>query len=81
MTVPPAVKRSRKSLGGLPSSRKTLEKENATVDLASTSLAANRKKSRSKSIGPGGLDALKPSNGNRRVVSALDAARACEVGP
>ncbi|KLU88098.1 hypothetical protein MAPG_07085 [Magnaporthiopsis poae ATCC 64411] len=73
MTVPPAVKRSRKSLGGLPSSRKTLEKENATVDLASTSLAANRKKSRSKSIGPGGLDALKPSNGNRRVSLAAPA--------
>ncbi|KAL8400092.1 hypothetical protein RB594_000481 [Gaeumannomyces avenae] len=73
MTMP-AVKRSRKSLGGLPS-RRTLEKENATVDLASTSLAANRKKSRSKSIGPGGLDALKPSNGNRRV------SLAAPVGP
>lgn len=45
-----------------------MEKENITVDLAS-SLAghANRKKSRSKSMGPGGLDILKSGSGNRRV--------------
>lgn len=45
-----------------------MEKENITVDVAS-SLAGNggRKKSRSKSMGPGGLDALKPGSGNRRV--------------
>lgn len=45
-----------------------MEKENITVDMAS-SLAVNggRKKSRSKSVGPGGLDALKPGSGNRRV--------------
>ncbi|TLS23652.1 uncharacterized protein PpBr36_05627 [Pyricularia pennisetigena] len=62
----PTTKRARKSLSGISPSRKTGEKENATVDLSAASLAANRKKSRSKSIGPGGLDALKPANGNRR---------------
>ena len=50
-----------------------MEKENITVDLAS-SLAGNtsRKKSRSKSIGPGGLDVLKSGSGNRRVVCYWD---------
>ncbi|KAH8844401.1 hypothetical protein MCOR27_010690 [Pyricularia oryzae] len=62
----PATKRARKSLSGLSPSRRAGEKENATVDVSAASLAANRKKSRSKSIGPGGLDALKPANGNRR---------------
>lgn len=64
----PATKRARKSLSGLSPSRRAGEKENATVDVSAASLAANRKKSRSKSIGPGGLDALKPANGNRRQV-------------
>lgn len=52
--------------------RKRIEKENITVDMAS-SLAGNagRKKLRSKSIGPGGLDGLKAGAGNRRVVSVL----------
>ncbi|KAG8163331.1 hypothetical protein KVR01_006628 [Diaporthe batatas] len=47
-----------------------VERDNATVDLgAGTTLADNRKKSksRSKSMGPGGLDALKAGSGNRRV--------------
>jgi hypothetical protein len=46
-----------------------MDKENITVDVAS-SLAGNggRKKSRSKSMGPGGLDVLKSGTGNRRVV-------------
>ena len=64
----PATRRSRKSTTGLSPSRKAMDKENATVDVANT-LAASRKKSRSKSIGPGGLDALKSGTGNRRVVS------------
>lgn len=51
--------------------RKGLDKENATVDIASE-LAASRKKSRSKSMGPGGLDTLKPGTGNRRVVGNMD---------
>lgn len=64
----PATRRTRKSIGGQSPIRKRAEKENATVDIGAT-LAENRKKSRSKSIGPGGLDVLKPGAGNRRVVS------------
>jgi kinetochore protein Spc7/SPC105 len=66
----PATRRSRRSIGGQSPSKKLSDKENATIDVGST-LAANRKKSRSKSIGPGGLDGLKPSAGNRRVVRPL----------
>ncbi len=46
-----------------------MDKENATVDVASE-LAASRK-ARSKSIGPGGLDSLRPGTGNRRAVGSL----------
>ncbi|KAI1328878.1 Spc7-domain-containing protein [Xylariaceae sp. FL0255] len=65
MTLP-STRRPRKSTGHSPV-RKRMEKENITVDLAS-SLAGNagRKKSRSKSMGPGGLDILKSGSGNRR---------------
>ena len=66
-TTLPATRRMRKSIGGRSPSRKTADRENATVDISSSS-AASRKKSRSKSIGPGGLDALKSGTGNRRVV-------------
>ncbi|KAI1174057.1 hypothetical protein F4777DRAFT_555512, partial [Nemania sp. FL0916] len=63
----PSTRRSRKSTNHSPA-RKKMDKENITVDLAS-SLAGNagRKKSRSKSMGPGGLDVLKSGSGNRRV--------------
>ncbi|ORY55480.1 uncharacterized protein BCR38DRAFT_356904 [Pseudomassariella vexata] len=63
----PALRRPRKSTGHSPV-RKRMEKENITVDMAS-SLAGNssRKKSRSKSMGPGGLDVLMSGSGNRRV--------------
>ncbi|KAK8122360.1 chromosome segregation protein [Apiospora sp. TS-2023a] len=66
VTLPP-TRRPRKSTGYSPV-RKRMEKENITVDVAS-SLAGNgsRKKSRSKSMGPGGLDVLKSGSGNRRV--------------
>ena len=69
-TLPP-TRRPRKSTGHSPV-RKRIEKENITVDVAS-SLAGNggRKKSRSKSMGPGGLDVLKSGSGNRRSVSLL----------
>lgn len=63
----PATRRSRKSISGRLPSGKTGDKENATVDIGS-SMAASRKKSRSKSMGPGGLDVLKSGAGNRRVV-------------
>ncbi|KAI2471390.1 Spc7-domain-containing protein [Annulohypoxylon bovei var. microspora] len=69
----PSTRRPRKSTGHSPV-RKRMEKENITVDVAS-SLAGNggKKKSRSKSIGPGGLDGLKPASGNRRVSLAANA--------
>ncbi|KAI1137171.1 Spc7-domain-containing protein [Hypoxylon sp. FL0543] len=71
----PSTRRPRKSTGHSPV-RKRMEKENITVDVAS-SLASNggRKKSRSKSMGPGGLDGLKPASGNRRVSLAAAPAR------
>lgn len=69
MTLP-ATRRTRRSIGGQSPAKKTSDKENATIDVGGT-LAANRRKSRSKSMGPGGLDGLKPSAGNRRVVSAF----------
>ncbi|KAI1809918.1 Spc7-domain-containing protein [Poronia punctata] len=67
----PLTRRPRKSTGHSPV-RKRMEKENITVDVAS-SLAGNgsRKKSRSKSIGPGGLDVLKSGTGNRRMSLAV----------
>ncbi|KAK8064884.1 hypothetical protein PG994_007522 [Apiospora phragmitis] len=72
VTLPP-TRRPRKSTVHSPV-RKRMEKENITVDVAS-SLAGNgsRKKSRSKSIGPGGLDILKSGSGNRRVSLAAPA--------
>ncbi|KAL8883778.1 MAG: hypothetical protein Q9215_008023, partial [Flavoplaca cf. flavocitrina] len=66
-TVKTQRPRSRKSIAHMPSPD-AVNKENSTVD--STTLAeapkASLKKSRSKSIGPGGLDALKETTGNRR---------------
>lgn len=44
-----------------------MDKENATIDVGGS--RAVSRKSRSKSLGPGGLDALKQSAGNRRAVS------------
>lgn len=64
----PATRRTRKSIGGGPATRRTLDKENATLDVDGA-MAGARKKSRSKSMGPGGLDTLKMGNGNRRAVS------------
>lgn len=74
VTLPATRPKSRKSLGHIPSTSE-MDQENATTDLGA--LAAGKrggpiekpsKKSRSKSIGPGGLDALKDSSGNRRQV-------------
>ena len=67
----PATRRSRKSVGGAAEMKRYTDKENATVDVGSATLGASRQKSRSKSIGPGGLDALKAGTGNRRAVSRL----------
>ncbi|KAH8669553.1 hypothetical protein BGZ60DRAFT_564019 [Tricladium varicosporioides] len=71
-TLPATRPKSRKSLAHIPSVR-SMDQENMTTDFAA--LAAGKrtvskdkplKKSRSKSIGPGGLDALKDTSGNRR---------------
>ena len=60
-----------------------VEKENATMDIAATpnesraKPPAKDKKSRSKSLGPGGLDALQNTTGNRRKV--VPQAYQCEL--
>ncbi|KAJ5684448.1 uncharacterized protein N7477_000793 [Penicillium maclennaniae] len=69
--------RSRRSIAHVPRSKTIgLDKENATTDIGAIPPFGNNekavtreKKSRSKSLGPGGLDALQKSNGNRRKVS------------
>ncbi|VBB72638.1 Putative kinetochore protein spc7 [Podospora comata] len=63
----PATRRSRKSIGVGPSRG---DRENATLDVGSA-IGATRKKSRSKSLGPGSLDILKKGNGNRRASLAI----------
>lgn len=77
--------RSRRSIAHVPRSKMTsnLDKENATADIGATQPFTNGakpagkdKKSRSKSLGPGGLDALQNSNGNRRKVGNLESPRA-----
>lgn len=72
-TLPATRKKSRKSIAHPPSAD---NKENMTEDVGvlagggkSAFTAGGRpKKSRSKSIGPGGLDALTDTAGNRRKV-------------
>ncbi|GKZ69139.1 hypothetical protein AnigIFM50267_004326 [Aspergillus niger] len=72
--------RSRRSIAHVPRSQltSTLDKENATTNISSSQpigerpkLSAKDKKSRSKSLGPGGLDALQDSNGNRRKINLV----------
>ncbi len=68
----PRVRQARKSLAAMPSTDLGGDKENMTVDTAAiASLGAQAKqaakKLRSKSIGPGGLDALKEEAGNKQV--------------
>lgn len=67
----PAIRRPRQSIGSHTGFQKmAADQENATVDVTSqATFEASRNKSRSKSFGPGGLDALKQSAGNRRAVS------------
>ena len=61
----PKVKagRARKSIGYLPSPDRS--KENASADSAGK---AASKKARSKSVGPGAIDALKEDSGNRQAL-------------
>ncbi|KAL2863839.1 kinetochore-microtubule binding complex subunit SPC105 [Aspergillus lucknowensis] len=72
--------RSRRSIAHVPRSRLTpgTDKENATTDVSAVrpligrdTASGKEKKSRSKSLGPGGLDALQDSNGNRRKSVAV----------
>ncbi|KAL1884866.1 hypothetical protein Plec18167_001521 [Paecilomyces lecythidis] len=76
----PSRLRSRRSIAHVPSSRiaSTLDKENTTTDISALKPQRSNvrqpvkdKKSRSKSLGPGGLDALQDSNGNRRKSVAV----------
>ncbi len=70
------MRQARKSLAHVPSTDISGDKENLTVDSAAlSSLTAQGKqaikKSRSRSIGPGGLDALKEGTGNKQEVRIL----------
>ena len=72
----PRGPRSRRSIAHVPRPKMTagVDKENATdIDPMEPNeprakQTTNDKKSRSKSLGPGGLDALQNTNGNRRKV-------------
>jgi len=73
-TLPATRPKSRKSLAHIPSSQ-SMDQENMTADIGALAAGKNAvsiekpsRKSRSKSIGPGGLDALKDTSGNRRKV-------------
>ena len=69
--------RSRKSIAHMPSPDSgdlLIDKENMTVDtsvIAAKAASKMQKRSRSKSLGPGGLDALKEDAGNRRKVGDI----------
>ncbi|KAE8443290.1 hypothetical protein EG329_002006 [Mollisiaceae sp. DMI_Dod_QoI] len=71
VTLPATRPKSRKSLGHIPSSQ-DVDQENMTADVGllvtgkRAPIEKNARKSRSKSIGPGGFDALKDTTGNRR---------------
>lgn len=75
-----AALHSRKSIAHIPFLDVNIDKENLTVDATAplSSIAQAEfisKKPRSKSIGPGGLDALKEGLGNRRQVCWLNSCR------
>jgi kinetochore protein Spc7/SPC105 len=66
----PSRPKSRQSIAHIPSTVAPNEKENVTADVSSMQRSkisapqVEKKKSRSKSLGPGGLEALKESAGN-----------------
>lgn len=71
----PARVRSRRSIAHVPKAGAAADKEDSATEGSSIPGApgvgksgTKEKKSRSKSLGPGGLDALQNSNGNRRKV-------------
>ncbi|KAG8533164.1 uncharacterized protein KY384_001947 [Bacidia gigantensis] len=64
------LRQTRKSIAHLPTPDLSVDKENITMDPAALSSMTAKakqaaKKSRSKSLGPGGLDALKEGSGNQ----------------
>jgi kinetochore protein Spc7/SPC105 len=68
--------KSRQSIAHVPSARTAAHKDNATTDIAAlqaehSQAQAARKKSRGKSIGPGGLEALNETTGNIAKVNTL----------
>lgn len=69
--------KSRQSIAHIPSSKSSALKDNATTDIAALqaehgrNLAAAKKKSRGKSIGPGGLEALTETSANAAKVRKL----------
>ncbi len=70
------MRQARKSLAHVPSTDVSGDKENIRVDSAALSSLTVQgkqatKKSRSKSLGPGGLDALRESTGNKQEVGDL----------
>ena len=67
------MRQARKSLAHVPSTDVSGDKENLRMDSAALSSLTVQgkqatKKSRSKSLGPGGLDALRESTGNKQEV-------------
>ena len=67
------MRQARKSLAHVPSTDVSGDKENLMVDSAALSSLTVQgkqatKKSRSKSLGPGGLDVLSESTGNKQEV-------------
>jgi len=75
----PSRPKSRQSIAHLPTSNGTAtDKENATTDVSALQKRADevaaqplKRKVRGKSLGPGGLEALKESNGNTSKVRAM----------
>ena len=66
------MRQARKSIAHMPSTEVGGDKENLTIDTAAIETRNGHgkqvaKKLRSKSIGPGSLDALKEDTGNKQV--------------
>ena len=71
MQAPISKARSRKSISHLPSQEHGGDKENINDDDGVFAEASkSTRKGRSKSIGPGGIDALQEGTGNRQKVSS-----------
>ncbi|KAJ9633490.1 hypothetical protein H2204_006873 [Knufia peltigerae] len=65
----PPKPKSRQSIAHIPSSRSSASKDNVTTDIAAlharnNAVQAAKKRSRGKSLGPGGLEALTETTGN-----------------